>query len=347
MAIPMAFPPLHHVAAAVALAALASTSAQAQGVVNALCSTDAPWCEAAAKEFTRKTGIKVNQAHKGTGEIAAQLRAEANNPKTDIWWGGTGDPFLQTAEQGLLAEYRPAYLHDLHSWSVRQYAMSGHQVGGFYSSAIGFGYNTETLKKKKLPEPQCWSDVIKPAYKGEVEISHPASSGTAYTVIAGLVQLMGEDKAFDYLKALHKNTTTYTRSGQAQAPNVAKGEVGVGITFMFNFEKWKADKYPVKTQAPCEGTSYEVGGIALVKGARNMDNAKKYYDWLMSPEGQAVGAQVGSYQVPANKTFKMDPRIPTLDNVKLIKYDFEKYGKAAERRRLIDRWTKEVEALPR
>ena len=190
--------------------------------------------------------------------------------------------------------------------------------------------------------------MIKLAYKGEVEISHPASSGTAYTVIAGLVQLMGEDKAFDYyLKVLHKNTTTYTRSGQAQAPNVAKGEVGVGITFMFNFEKWKADKYPVKTQAPCEGTSYEVGGIALVKGARNMDNAKKYYDWLMSPEGQAVGAQVGSYQVPANKTFKMDPRIPTLDNVKLIKYDFEKYGKAAERRCLIDRWTKEVEPLPR
>ena len=79
MAIPITFPPLHHVAAAVALAALSATGAQAQGVVNALCSTDAPWCEAAAKEFTRKTGIKVNQAHKGTGEIAAQLRAEAKN----------------------------------------------------------------------------------------------------------------------------------------------------------------------------------------------------------------------------------------------------------------------------
>ena len=79
MAIPITFPPLHHVAAAVALAALSATGAQAQGVVNALCSTDAPWCEAAAKEFTRKTGIKVNQAHKGTGEIAAQLGAEAKN----------------------------------------------------------------------------------------------------------------------------------------------------------------------------------------------------------------------------------------------------------------------------
>lgn len=327
--------------------ALFPLNSAAQGVVNALCSTDAPWCEAAAAEFTRQTGIKVNQAHKGTGEIGAQLRAEAQNPKTDIWWGGTGDPFLQAAEAGLLEAYRPDYINDLHPWAVRQYAMSGNQVGGFYTSTIGFGYNTDVLKKKGLPEPKCWADLIKPEYKGEIEISHPASSGTAYTVIAGLVQQMGEEQAFDYLKKLHKNITTYTRSGQAQAPNVAKGEVGIGVTFAFNFEKWKHDKFPVKTAAPCEGTSYEIGGIALVKGARNRANAQKYYDWLMGPEGQAIGAKVGSYQTPANKTFKADPRIPSIDSVKLIKYDFEKYGKSAERRRLIDRWTKEVEALPR
>jgi iron(III) transport system substrate-binding protein len=92
-------------------------NAAAQGTVNALCSTDAGWCEAAATAFTRETGIKVQQAHKGTGEIGAQLRAEAANPKTDIWWGGTGDPFLQAAEQGLLEPYRPAYINDLHDWA--------------------------------------------------------------------------------------------------------------------------------------------------------------------------------------------------------------------------------------
>ena len=317
------------------------------GVVNALCSTDASWCEMAAIEFSRATGVKVNQAHKGTGEIGAQLRAEAANPKTDIWWGGTGDPFLQAAEEGLLDAYRPPYMNDLHDWAVRQYAMSGNMVGGFYTSAIGFGYNTDVLKKKQLPEPRCWADLIKPAYRGEIEISHPATSGTAYTIMAGLVQLMGEDAAFDYLKKLHRNTTTYTRSGQAQAPNVARGEVGVGVSFIFGFEKWRHDKFPVKTAAPCEGTGYEVGGIALVKGARNKDNAKRYYDWLMSPAGQAIGGKAGSLQAPANKTFRPDARIPSMDGVKLIKYDFEKYGKAAERKRLIERWTREVEALPR
>ncbi|MBN8747430.1 MAG: ABC transporter substrate-binding protein [Variovorax sp.] len=334
-------------AALAGAAALFCSNAQAQGVVNALCSTDAGWCEAAAAEFTRTTGIKVNQAHKGTGEIAAQLRAEAQNPKTDLWWGGTGDPFLQAAEQGLLDAYRPAYINDLYNWAVRQYAMSGNMVGGFYTSAIGFGFNTDTLRKKKLHEPKCWADLVKPEYKGEIEISHPATSGTAYTVIAGLVQQMGEDAAFDYLKKLHANVSNYTRSGQAQAPNVAKGEVGIGVSFIFGFEKWRYDKFPVKTAAPCEGTGYEVGGIALVKGARNKANAIRYYDFLMSPAGQSLGAKNGSLQSPANRTFKPDPRIPSMADVKLIKYDFEKYGKAAERKRLIERWTREVESLPR
>ncbi len=325
--------------------AFAAGQANAQsGAVNAICSTDQSWCEMAAKEFSLKTGIQVNQTRKATGEALAQLRAEAANPKTDIWWGGTGDPFLQAAEIGLLAPYRPDYLNDLHGWSVRQYAMTQNMVGGFYTSAIGFGWNTELLKKKNLPAPKCWADVIKPMYKGEVEISHPASSGTAYTILAGLVQLMGEDAAFEYMKALNNNVTQYTRSGTAQAPNVAKGEVAVGISFIFGFDGWRHNKYPVATTAPCEGTSYEIGGIALVKGARNAANAKRYYDWLMSPEGQSMGGKADSLQSPANKTFKPDPRIPAMDSVRLVKYDFEKYGKSAERRRLLERWNKEVGA---
>ena len=318
-----------------------------QGTVNAICSTDQAWCELAAQEFTRSTGVKVLQTRKATGEALAQLRAEANNPKTDIWWGGTGDPFLQAAEVGLLEPYRPAYINDLYGWSVRQYAMTQNMVGGFYTSAVGFGWNTELLKKKKLPEPKCWADMIKPEYKGDIEISHPASSGTAYTILAGLVQMMGEEPAFDYMKKLHKNISSYTRSGTAQAPDVAKGEVAVGISFIFGFEGWRLNKYPVATAAPCEGTSYEIGGIALVKGTRNKAAGQRYYDWLMSPEGQAIGAKANSLQVPANKTFKADPRIPQMDSVRLIKYDFEKYGKAAERKRLLDRWQKEVESLPR
>ncbi|MDB5857634.1 MAG: phnS [Ramlibacter sp.] len=120
-------------------------AAQAQNVVNAICSTDQAWCELAAQDFTRATGIRVLQTRKPTGEALAQIRAEAANPKTDLWWGGTGDPYYQAAEEGLLDPYRPAYLNNLHGWAVRQYAMSQNYVGGFYTSAIGFGWNEEVL----------------------------------------------------------------------------------------------------------------------------------------------------------------------------------------------------------
>ena len=75
--------------------------------VTALCSTDQGWCELAAKEFQARSGIKVLLVHKATGEALAQLRAEAANPKTDLWWGGTGDPYVQAADVGLLDAYRP------------------------------------------------------------------------------------------------------------------------------------------------------------------------------------------------------------------------------------------------
>ena len=166
----------------------------------------------------RATGIRVLQTRKPTGEALAQLRAEAANPKTDLV--GHRRPVLPGGGGG------PAgaadYLGDLHGWAVRQYAMSANHVGGFYTSAIGFGWNEEVLKKK-VPAPKCWKDLLDPRYKGEIETSHPASSGTT-TILAGLVQMMGEEAAFDYLNKLHRNVTQYTRSGTAQARSVARGK---------------------------------------------------------------------------------------------------------------------------
>ena len=51
-------------------------------------------------------------------------------------------------------------------------------------------------------------------------------------MIATLVQLMGEDKAFDYLKGLHKNVSQYTRSGTGPIKAVARGETAVSISFV-------------------------------------------------------------------------------------------------------------------
>jgi len=118
-------------------------------------------------------------------------------------------------------------------------------------------------------------------------------------MLATLVQIMGEAKAFDYLKALHKNVNQYTKSGAAPARAAATGESLVGITFQHDAVIQALGGAPVKIVSPCEGTGYEIGSMSIVKGAKNMANAKLWYDWALSVEGQAIGAaNKVSYQVP-------------------------------------------------
>ena len=190
----------------IALAGL-SFGAAAQGQVNIICSVQAEWCNMISTVYARTTGAKVNVQMKGSGEALAQLIAEKDNPKTDIWFGGTGDPHLQAAEQGLTLEYKSPSLPQLHAWAQQQAQQSNFKTVGIYSGPLGFGYNPELLAKKKLAVPKTWADLAKPEYKGEVQVANPASSGTAYTMIATLVQMMGEDKAYEYLKSLHKNVS--------------------------------------------------------------------------------------------------------------------------------------------
>src|SRR5204862_6009966 len=194
---------------------------------------------------------------------------------------------------------------------------------------------------------KCWADLLDPKLKDEVQVADPNSSGTSYTLLATVVQLMGEDKGFAYLKALHKNINQYTKSGAAPAKSTALGETTVGIAFQHDLVSMVVDKAPIKVVAPCEGTGYEIGSMSIIKGARNLDNAKKWYDWALTPEAQALAAQAKSYQVPSNRLAAAPPQSPKFTTIKLIVYDFAKYGSSAERSRLLQRWDREVKALPK
>jgi iron(III) transport system substrate-binding protein len=331
-----------------AFALLAPLAAQAQGELVLYCTVQEEWCRPMVAAFEKATGIKVLMTRKSSGEFYAQIKAEAGNPKGDIWWGGTGDPHMQAAEEGLTEAYKSPRLSDLQDWAVRQAEQSQYRTVGVYAGALGYSFNTAELAKRKLPEPKCWADLTQPAFKDEVQVANPNSSGTSYTMLATLVQIMGEAKAFDYLKALHKNINQYTKSGAAPARATATGESLVGITFQHDAVIQALGGAPVKIVSPCEGTGYEIGSMSIIKGAKNMDNAKKWYDWALSVEGQAVGAaNKVSYQVPSNKNAPVPPQAPKLADIKLINYDFAKYGSSAERKRLLAKWDTEVSTLPK
>ncbi len=336
--------------AAGAVAALAgfSGAAKAQGNLVLYCTVQEEWCRAMTTAFERETGIKVAMTRKSSGELYAQVKAEAANPRGDIWWGGTGDPHLQAAEEGLSQEYKSAMNKDLQDWAIKQWQASKKRTIGVYAGALGYGYNTKQLASKGIPELKCWSDLLNPKLKDEVQVADPNSSGTSYTMLATMVQLLGEDKGFDYLKKLHQNINQYTKSGAAPAKATALGETTVGIVFQHDMVTMVVDGAPIKVVAPCEGTGYEIGSMTIIKGARNLDNAKKWYDWALTPAAQALGATQGkSYQVPSNKNAPVPPQAPKLSEIKLIDYDFVKYGSSAERRRLLSKWDNEVKNLPK
>lgn len=336
-----------HAFAAVALA-VASLGAQAQNnEVNIICSGQAPWCSMVAVTFEKSQGIKVNLTQKGSGEALAQITAERANPKTDIWFGGTGDPHMVAAEMNLTQEYKSALLPKLHDWAQKQAAQTAFKTVGIYSGPLGFGYNTELIAKKKLPIPKTWADLLKPEYKGEIQMSNPSSSGTAYTTIATLVQLMGEDQAFDYLAKLHKNISNYQRSGVGPIKAAARGETTLSISFVHDAPGEKAQGFPVETVTPADGTGAEIGSMSIVRGSRNLEAAKKFYDWALTPGAQALGAATLQFQLPSNRDTKVDPRVPDFKKIKMINYDYAKYGQAAERKRLIQRWERDVSGLPR
>jgi iron(III) transport system substrate-binding protein len=333
--------PMSRLALAVGVFIAAGAHAQ-EGQLNVICSVQAEWCSMAQTVFARTTGINVRIVHKGSGEALAQLVAERSNPKADLWFGGTGDPHLEAAEQGLTQIHRSPQLPHLHAWAQAQAAQSGYRTVGIYSGLLGFAYNREVLVRRKLAPPRAWADLVRPQYRGHIHVASPASSGTAYTMVATLVQLMGEDRAFAYMQALHRNVHHYTRTGVAPIKAVARGEAAVSISFLHDGPGEKLNGFPVETVVPNEGTGAEIGSMSIVSGARNLDNAKRFYEWALTPQAQQFAAAAKQFQLPSNRATPVDPLMPDFRKVRLVAYDYARFGKATERMRLIGRWERQV-----
>lgn len=329
------------------LLATAAVPARAQGSLNMLCAPAADWCEAIASAFQKETGIRVSMARKSAGEILAQIRAEAQNPRTDIWFGGSAETHISAGENNLLLPYTSPNMERLQPWAKKAHEASKDRCVGVSSGAIGIAWNRELLARKNLPQPTGWADLLKPAYRGEIQLPNPNSSGTAYTIIAGLVQLWDEDRAFTYLRDLNANVNAYPRSGAAPMQAVARGETALAAAFNMEVASAAQAGFPIEITYPSEGTSYEVACMSIVRGSRNLAQAKRFYDWYLTPAAMDIGPTVNQWHVPAHLDAKPDARIPDLTKIRLVDYDFAKFGDSAMRRHILERWDREIGALPR
>ena len=321
-----------------------SAQAQAKGRLVVYCSATNILCETTTKAFGDKYDVKTSFIRNGSGSTFAKVEAEKNNPQADVWFGGTFDPQAQAAELGLLHAYRSPNVDQIVERFQDPAKTKGNYASAIYMGILGFGVNTERLKKLGINEvPKCWKDLTDPRLKGEIQIADPQSSGTAYTAIATFVQLWNEQQAFDYFKLLHPNISQYTKSGVAPSRNTARGETAIGIGFLHDYALEKQQGAPLELVIPCEGTGYELGGVSILKGARNLDNAKLFVDWALSKEGQELAWKEGqALQILTNTTAEQSPLAFDPTKLNLINYDFEKYGATEVRKRLIEKWVQDI-----
>ncbi|MGX2951070.1 ABC transporter substrate-binding protein [Ursidibacter sp. B-7004-1] len=321
----------------------ATSNANAEGKLTVYCTVQNNVCENMTKKFSQKYNVETQFIHGGTGTIFARIKAEKDNPQADIWYGGTIEPHFQAGQLGLLEAYRsPNQAEILPEFKKLIDSEKGNFTSIVYMMVLGFGVNTEKLQKLGIEAPKKWADLLNPKLKGEVQLPDPRTSGTTYTIIATLIQLWGEEKAFEYLKQLDANISQYVKSSLVTT-NLSRGESAATVGFVHSYATEKEKGAPVEAVLPEDGVGYALGGSSIIKGARNLDNAKLFMDWVLSKEAQEIPwREHGVYQIPTNVKAEVAPQSVKLSGVKLVELDFERFGSSEEGKRLVDKWLSEV-----
>ena len=297
------------------------------------------WARPMFEEFEKASGIKVNFVRFSSGEALARVIAEKNNPRVDVLFGGPVETFAAGISEGVFEPYKPPSFGKLPT----RFRHPDGQWIAIADDPLVFMSNEKFLKEHGLKAPASWTDLLNPAYKDMLQMADARTSGTAVTRIFSVLEVNGRDetKAFDYMKKLRPQVQLYTKSGGGGTLPVGLGQAGAGIFFIVDALDTKAKGYDVAISFPREGIGTAAEAIALIKGAKNPEQAKKLIDWASSPAMQGLFAKYKINFVPAHPDVALEPSLAeVLKGAKIFPIDADYAG--ANRKRIVDRWVAEV-----
>jgi iron(III) transport system substrate-binding protein len=323
-------------AATVVLLALAPARA---AELNAYSIWPENWARPMFEEFEKASGIKVNFVRFSSGEALARVLAEKNNPRVDVLFGGPVETFAAGVSENVFEPYKPPSFGRLPA----RFRHADGQWVAIADDPLVFMTNDKFLKEHNLKAPASWNDLLNPAYKNMLQMADARTSGTAVTRIFSILEVNGRDeaKAFAYMKQLRPNVQLYTKSGGGGTLPVGLGQAGGGIFFIVDALDTKAKGYDVTVSFPSEGIGSAAEGIALIKGAKNADSAKKLIDWASSPAMQGLFAKYKINFIPAHPDVQLEPSLAAvLKGAKIFPIDADYAG--PNRKRIVDRWVAEI-----
>jgi iron(III) transport system substrate-binding protein len=282
--------------------------------------------------YERQTGGKADFLRLSAGEVATRVQAERQAPKGDVIFGMSRAIQETLRAQGLLEAYKTPRRGEVPA----QYVDPEGYWTGSSITVQGFAVNTERWKKElgEAPMPKTWEDLLDPRYRGQIVMASPLTSGSAFTFVVGQFFRLGEEKGWEYLKALDKNIRFYTPSGIAPSRMVAQGEFLVAITFAHDVLKWVSVGLPIKMIHP-PGVSWDIGSVSLIKGGPNPEGAKKFVDWVLGREPIQLFVDL-NFEGPLRSDVSLPLGGTPLEKLDLVDYKLD--WAAQNRARLLKQW---------
>jgi iron(III) transport system substrate-binding protein len=291
--------------AAASLSAVMAGAASADSV-TVYTAGPADLIENLAKGFTAKTGIEVSVFQATTGKMMARLEAEQSNPVADVVISASWDTATDFDAQGLLLPYESA-----NAAKVPDFLKSGDYVAqGISALAIAWNPTSGT------PEPTDWSDLAKPEYKDMVTMPDPASSGSAYELVAALAA--NPDIGWPLFEGLKANGMIVPgANAEALNPVLQGAKAAVfGAVDYISFNSINSGE-SLKVIFPASGTVIAPRPMMILKSTKNEAAAKAFVDYVLSDEGQAMVAATelmpARTDIPADRPLISDLKLLTVD----------------------------------
>jgi thiamine transport system substrate-binding protein len=279
---------------------------------------------AAAQSFSKKYGINATFVHFGMGSIEIVQKAieESKDPKADVILAIPEFYATPIIEKGVLEKYAPSNIREISETKI--WDRTGH-VTPLDEAPIIIIYNSTMLEKLKLPAPETLDDLTRPEYKGLVVYNSPVTSGTGLSVLTWVLTEKGENEGFDYLLRLKANIAPvgYPSGFSSLVTVLRTGRAAIVVSF---------NSHVVDPQTPHMKTKGTTGfmyreGMALVKGAKNAEAAKKFIEFMISKEGQDL-VDPNNYMYP----IRDDAVVTNLKNaprpLKTVTYNWALGGRA-------------------
>ena len=248
----------------------------------------------------------------GSRQVLERVTVERNRPQADLWWGASHTTFQTAADENLLAQYRPSWADKVPTGARDP----NDRWYGTYETPQVIAYNSEAVSAADAPRD--WDDVIDPKWRDKVLIRNPNPSDTMRAIFGAMIWRFYKDSnstagGYDWLRKLDANVHEYTADGTLLMQKLARREGLVTLWDMPDVRLFKEQKnLPVDYHVPASGTPVIIDGIAIIRGAPNEEEAKRFYEFVTTPESLAYAAQK-YYRIPV-RTDMDRSQLPTWMN---------------------------------